>query len=220
MQSDNKGTSSGSQPVSDFRIFLFDCLYVWYCLLDYWTGKGLHKVISSDFKESKSRSVFLQRNKKIQRKMAEIFAPYHLMCQECQYCCHINLPLYQVDCILYGFKPYSCMMVPPTRLVDLLRRIAFWLKPKQIWNVLKSLLRGVPAQRNMKPFIKNITRPPCWMWTESGCKYEWGERPTFCVLYVCKNLIFQMSSEDYRKYFLTSCKYLLHLTLSLKAAMA
>jgi hypothetical protein len=220
MQSGTNGTSSNSQPVSDFRIFLFDCLNVWYRLLDYWAGKGLHKVISSDSKESKSRSLFLQRNEKIQREMAEIFAPYQPLCRECTYCCRIDLPLYQVDCVLYGFKPYSCMTVPATRLVDPVRRMAIWLKPKQIWKVLKSLRRGVPAQRNMKPFFKNTTRQPCWMWIESGCKYEWGERPTFCVLYLCENLISHMSSEDYRKYFWTSCKYLRHLTLALKEAMA
>ena len=131
-QSDTNRTSSGSQPISDFRIFLFDCLNVWYCLLDYWAGKGLHKVISRDFKESKSRSLFLQRNEKIQREMAEIFAPYQPLCRECTYCCRIDLPLYQVDCILYGFKPYSCLMVPASRLVDPVRRMAFWLKHKKI----------------------------------------------------------------------------------------
>lgn len=219
MQSDTNGTSSNSRAVSEFRIFLFDCLNTWYCLLDYWAGKGLHKVVRGDFKEPKSRSLFLQRNKKIQGEMAEIFAPYHPLCRECQYCCHISLPLYQVDCVLYGFKPYGCMTVPATRLGDPVSRMASWLKPKKIWNVLKSLPGGVPVQRNMKPFPKNTSRKPCWMWTESGCKYDWGERPTFCVLFLCKNLIFQMSSEDYRKYFWTSCKYLLHLTRSLKEAM-
>ena len=189
-------------------------------LLNCWAGKGLQKVISRDFKESKSRSLFLQRNKKIQREMAEIFAPYQPLCRECTYCCRIDLPLYQVDCVLYGFKPHSFLMVPPTRLKDPVWRMAFWLKPKQIGNVLKSLWRGGPAQRNTKPFLKTTTHPPCWMWTESGCKYEHGERPTFCVLYLCKNLIFQMSSRDYRKYFWTSCKYLLHLTRSLNEVMA
>ena len=220
MKSDANGTLCGSPPVSDFRIFLFDCLNVWYRLLDYWAGKGLHKVISGDSKESKSRSLFLQRNEKIQREMAEIFAPYHPLCRECTYCCHIDLPLYQVDCVLYGFKPYSCMMVPATQLGDPVKKIAFWLKPQHAWKVLTSLLRAVPAPRNIKPFLKDTRRPPCWMWTESGCKYEWGERPTFCILYLCKNLISQMSSEDYRKYFWISCKYLRHLTLALKEAMA
>ena len=36
--------------------------------------------------------------------MAEIFAPYHPLCRECQYCCMIDLPLYRVDCVLNGFS--------------------------------------------------------------------------------------------------------------------
>jgi hypothetical protein len=220
MQSATNRTSSGAQPVSDFRKFLFDCLNVWYRLLDYWAGKGLHKMISRDFKESKIGSLFLQRNERIQREMAQIFAPYHPLCRQCTYCCYIDLPLYQVDCVLYGFKPYSCLMVPATPLVDPVRRMVFWLRPKYIWDILTSIRRGVPAQKNMQLLLNNATDQPCWMWTESGCKYGWGERPTFCVLYLCDNLIFHMSSEDYRKYFWTSCKYLRHLTLALREAMA
>ncbi len=220
MKFDTKGTSPGSQPVSDFRMFLFDCLNAWYGFLDYWAGKGLCKVQSSDFKEPVSRSLFLRRNETLQREMAEVFAPYHPLCRECKYCCMIDLPLYQVDCILYGIKPYWAIMVPATRLRDPVRRIVRWLKPKQLSLILKSLLKGIPAQRKMQPSPKDISQIPCWMWTDSGCKYEYGERPTYCVLYLCKNLIGQMSSKDYRKYFRTSCKYLLHLTRSLNQAMA
>ena len=220
MKSDTKGTSPGSQPVSDFRMFLFDCLNAWYGLLDYWAGKALRKVESSNFKEPMSRSLFLRRNAKLQRELAEVFAPYHPLCRECKYCCMIDLPLYQVDCVLYGFKPYPFMMVPATRLSDPVRKITFWLRPKQIAFMLKSLLEGIPAPRKVQPSLKNTSHSPCWMWTESGCKYEYGERPTYCVLYLCKDLIRQMSSKDYRKYFRTSCKYLLHLTRSLNQAMA
>jgi hypothetical protein len=58
---------------------------------------------------------------------------------------------------------------------------------------------------------------PCWMWTQSGCKYPYGRRPTFCVFYLCDGLLLHMSWSDFRWYVWVSGKYLARLTRSMRA---
>ena len=192
-------------------------LTIWYISLDWYAGKLLSQASDGNILDFQSQKIFKQRNEKFQKEMAEVFNPYHYRCRRCQYCCMIDLPFYQVDCVLYGLKPrlFAPLMVAPTRFQELMKVFLLWITPTICVRKLKILVHS-------KEKSSQVVKPacPCWMWTEHGCKYDYGQRPTYCVLHLCKGLIGEMDWADYRRYITVSSRYLAYLTHSMKDVAA
>jgi hypothetical protein len=210
-----KGVSR-TPAVLKFRKIFYRVLMIWYLSLDYWAGRWLPQLKGSKT-DLASRRIFSERNKAWQEEMGQVFSHCHPICRDCRHCCMIDLPLYQVDCVLYGFLPQPALMVPPLDFHGLAAEAFPWLTPAGLQQLRRSWRGQGQARNRQEKFVRRQNPTPCWMWTQSGCKYPYGRRPTFCVLYLCDGLLLQMSWFDFRRYVWVSGKYLARLTRSMRA---
>jgi hypothetical protein len=199
------------------RNFTFEGLNVWHSFLDWWAGKLLSQARTGNIEDFQSQKIFKQRNEKFQNEMAAIFISYLYRCRECKFCCMINRPFYQIDCVLYGLRPrlYTHLMMPPTSFQMCLWDLLRWMTPAKLIVKFKERLFGEKGSSQGDKSLR-----PCWMLGEHGCKYAWGQRPTYCVLFLCRGLISHLTWADYRQYIMISLRYLAHLTWSMKEVRA
>jgi hypothetical protein len=209
---------TGCSPFAfTLRKFMFNSLRMWYISLDWYAGKLLHIAINRNIDDFKSLKIFKNDNEIFQNKLADVFKSYHHRCSRCQDCCMLAMPLHEIDCVLYGFKPsfYDSFGVSPTHFRKLLKEILILITPTMFIRKLTTLLRG-PEESNQG----GGPEVPCWMWTEHGCKYDYGQRPTLCLLFLCRGLVSEMDWASYRQYISASSRYLAFLTRTLKQVAA
>lgn len=189
------------------RDFADNSLLIRYLIIDYRQGKWAPTIAASNLQECAGRNESIINNLKLQKEIRQVFSPYHHLCQRCQDCCKIDIPFYRIDCILYGWNPNNPFMVPQTNLTKIIKKII--LLP---YKMLKkyALARKEPALTNIRDKSANA----CVFLTHAGCRFPWGSRPTFCVLFLCYHFIFEMSWRDFARYIRLSHKYLHHLSRS------
>jgi hypothetical protein len=200
------------------RKFFRTPLIIWHLSLDWYAGRLLSHPRYENILDFQSLEIFKKRNEKFQKEMAEVFKSYHDRCQRCQFCCRLFLLCFhELDCVLYGLNPWfnAPFMQPPTRFHEIVKKFLAWITPTVFVRKLNELLRG---KKESTEIVDG--RCTCMMLGDHGCKFDYGQRPTICVLFLCDGLIGEMSWVDYRHYITASSKYLAFLTHSIKDVAA
>ena len=191
------------------RRFAYKSTLIRYQMMDYWQGNWAQEIAAGNLQEVASRNESLITNEKLQQEMSQIFLLYHHLCQRCQYCCHSDLFIYRIDCILYGWKLNNPLMVPQINLTVIIKLIT----PGQLNKLINQLFRRKADIKKLTHSEAN-TLVPCSFLTDIGCKFAYGRRPTICVLYLCEYFMSEMSWRDFTRYIRLAHQYCRHLSRS------
>jgi hypothetical protein len=201
-----------SKAAKGIKRLAYNSLVIRYLMIDYLKEKWVQEIAASNRPELACRNEILLANEKFQREISQVFSPCRHLCQRCQYCCQIDLPFYRIDCILYGWRPNDGLMVAPKSLIYILKKTI--PLPLRIF-LREHLYRSKPEEKELTP-SEATTQFPCSFWTDKGCTFALGRRPTFCVLYLCEYFMFEMSWRDFTRYIRLGHQYLHHLSRSLR----
>ena len=181
-------------------------LLFWLYILQCRAGKWLSRVPHNDPPITMLRRQFAHYNGDIQEEFYQVFAPYLQICIQClRNCCLGYYPperpyrsnFFPVDAMIYG------------RTSEQLTRLYEW-DWGNIFRTTIDVLRG--KNLSTEPWKEDKNIKPCPDLGENGFTLSWGNRPVYCILYLCDGILNQMTPRDYHRYLKVSFLYLWRIT--------
>jgi hypothetical protein len=144
---------------------------------------------ADDLQKLSSLEGIREKNRLIQEEFHRILFPLYHACRKCKdHCCKRSVPqnwyppFCAVDYLLWGNLAIKNEIVHFSRI--------------NVWEVLK---RGLPKTGSAKP---------CPAITDEGCLIPWGERPVYCIIWLCQDFFKLMTWGEYWNHIWLSSKYL------------
>lgn len=174
-----------------FRVYIRS----WFFLLNHWASKYSPLMKADDLQKLSTQEKIREKNRLIQKKFHRRLLPLYHACRRCKdQCCNRSVPqnwyppFCAVDYLLWGNFSKRHKNVHFSRI--------------NVWEVLK---RGLPKTESAKP---------CPELADEGCLIPWGERPIYCVIWLCQDFLKLMTWGEYWHHLWLSSKYLFNVSLS------